>query len=677
MRHSLAILIAVVIAVLALPTAVAQKVDPAEVQLKAAIRKEVVDGDLKAAITEFQRLVNTPGVSRAVAATALLRLGQCHEKLGNAEAQRSYERVLKEYPDQADVVRQARDRLATFAQAKAFAGEAAWGRRIVGPAVHQRGAVSPDGKYVAYCCLVIREVTTGREQRLSVELVGTPRFSPDGEHIAYVVRKSDGSLELQVVRRSALEPRVLIASPEATSFTVVDWTPDGNEVLVRVARQDKSTELAVVPFTGGASRRVMAPAPFFAGVDEGRLSPDGRYLLYRAQVPGVAGTWNTRVCAIDGSSDAVLIEHPANAWNIGWTTDGRFAFYSAEPRSEGIWTVKVAAGKAQELPERVSGKLDDSVRPVGLTRGGAFFYHKWTLDAQVRLMTVVPGVGTLKPSLVLNDATAPGWSPDGRLLAYAESRSGLIAIRTVATGVTRTLWTGLPGAIMALQWLPDGGALAAQGPGSDGSMASIGLRRVDLTSGSRSDILVGPAWRQFGANPTFSGNATTLTYKSFDDTQRSFLTRDHLETNQHDVLMERKPPQFVSSFSVLTRTGQIAVAVQETEGSSSIGVLDPSSKDVRVIHRTPKGDYIPASVSLAWMPDGQSILFVTAPSATSGSPMSLFRIPVSGGKPEKLFEAELIFQVRVHPDGGRIALDTRSYRMETFAVDNLLAGAKK
>jgi Tol biopolymer transport system component len=462
-----------------------------------------------------------------------------------------------------------------------------------------------------------------------------------------------------------------------TSITVVDWTPDGNELLVRVARHDKSTELAVVPATGGASRRVMAPAPFFAGVDEGRLSPDGRHLLYRAQAQEAAGTWNTRVRAVDGSSDELLVEHPTNAWNIGWTTDGRFAFYSAEPHSEGIWAVKVAAGKAQGPPERVSGKLDESIRPVGLTRGGALFYHTRTLDLQVRLMTLVPASRTLKPSTVLNDATAPGWSPDGGALAYAEATSGLIAIRTVATGTTRTIWTGLPGAIMVLQWLPDGGALAAQGVGPDGSMASTGLRRIDLTSGSRSDILLGPAWRQFGANPTFSGDAKTLTYKSFDGTQASLLTRENLETGQRNVLLERKAPRYVSSFAVLPRTGQIAVAVQEADNSSSIGVVEPSSEDLREIHRTPKGELVPANISLAWMPDGQSLLFVTSPRATNGSPMSLFRIPASGGKPEKLFEAELIFQVRVSPDGAQVALDTRNYRWETFVVDNLFATTKK
>ncbi|MBE3110906.1 MAG: PD40 domain-containing protein [Acidobacteria bacterium] len=229
---------------------------------------------------------------------------------------------------------------------------------------------------------------------------------------------------------------------------------------------------------------------------------------------------------------------------------------------------------------------------------------------------------------------------------------------------------------MALQWFPDLKALAAQGVGPDASMASIGLRRVDLASGSLSDILLGPNWRQFGANPTFSPDGKVVTYKAFDVGNVSTLTRYDLETRQQEVLLERKPPQYVSAFSVLPRTGQIAVAVQEGDTSSSLGLLDPSSRELRPIHRTPRGALIPSSIPLAWMPDGKSLLFITAPS--SGSPVSLFRILASGGPPEKLFETQNpIFQVRIHPDGGQIALDTRSFKMETRVVDNLLAAARK
>jgi Tol biopolymer transport system component len=230
---------------------------------------------------------------------------------------------------------------------------------------------------------------------------------------------------------------------------------------------------------------------------------------------------------------------------------------------------------------------------------------------------------------------------------------------------------------MSLKWYPDLAALAAQGVGPEGTMSSIGLRRVDLASGSLSDILLGRNWAEFGANPTFSADGKVLTYKAFDSARQvSTLTQYNLETGGKESLLERKPPQYVSAFSVSPRTGQIAVAMQEVNEPNSIGLLDPLTRELRIIHRTPRGDFIPASLSLAWIPDGRALLFVTAPGAT-GSPMSLYRIPVSGGQPEKLFEAETIFQVRVHPDGGQVAIDTRRFRFETSVADNLFAAARK
>ena len=55
---------------------------PADVQLKAAIYKETVDGDLKGAIELYRKISH--GADRAVAARALVRMGQCYEKLGDA-----------------------------------------------------------------------------------------------------------------------------------------------------------------------------------------------------------------------------------------------------------------------------------------------------------------------------------------------------------------------------------------------------------------------------------------------------------------------------------------------------------------------------------------------------------------------------------------------------------------
>ena len=133
---------------------------------------------------------------------------------------------------------------------------------------------------------------------------------------------------------------------------------------------------------------------------------------------------------------------------------------------------------------------------------------------------------------------------------------------------------------------------------------------------------------------------------------------------------------------MLAGTGHIAVVLQEGDDTSSIQLLDPASRELRPIYRTSRGNFIPASILLDWMPDGKSLLFVTSPhsSRTWDSdvepPFSLFRIPAYGGQPEKLLEAEWIWQIRVHPDGRRIAIETRPPRTETWVVDNLFAAGK-
>src|SRR5712672_174437 len=83
-----------------------------EAMLGAALHQEEVQGDLKGAIAAYQRVVAAPGVSRKTAAQALVRMGQCYEKLGDAESRKAYERVLREFADQTEQVALARARLA-------------------------------------------------------------------------------------------------------------------------------------------------------------------------------------------------------------------------------------------------------------------------------------------------------------------------------------------------------------------------------------------------------------------------------------------------------------------------------------------------------------------------------------------------------------------------------------
>src|SRR5512140_9763 len=86
-----------------------QRNGQADVLFERAVQKETADGDLKGAIEMYRKLA--AGANRAVAAKALIRMGQCYEKLGDADARKAYERVVREFADQKDAVAEARRRL--------------------------------------------------------------------------------------------------------------------------------------------------------------------------------------------------------------------------------------------------------------------------------------------------------------------------------------------------------------------------------------------------------------------------------------------------------------------------------------------------------------------------------------------------------------------------------------
>src|SRR5713226_6464693 len=135
---------------LAAPLAIAQKDDQAEVLMQAAHQKQLVEGQLEEAIQLYKRILQEHAGNRAVAAKALLEMGQCYEKLGNTEARKAYERLLRDYGDQNEAAAQARARLAALTGNLASGGSQMVARRVwAGPDVDVMGSLSPDGRYLS------------------------------------------------------------------------------------------------------------------------------------------------------------------------------------------------------------------------------------------------------------------------------------------------------------------------------------------------------------------------------------------------------------------------------------------------------------------------------------------------------------------------------------------------
>jgi tetratricopeptide (TPR) repeat protein len=192
------------------------------VALKAAMDKEIVDGDLKAAIEQYKKLAQNN--NKSVAARALVRLGQCYEKQGSADARKTYEQVLSKFGDQKEAVALAQARLAAMGSPGASAGvrtRRAW----TGPKVDTAGTVSPDGRYLSYVDwdtgdLALHDLVTGADRRLtnkgtwgdSYEFAQDSVISPDGKQVAYSWYSKADRTDLRLVSvtgNSPAAPRVL------------------------------------------------------------------------------------------------------------------------------------------------------------------------------------------------------------------------------------------------------------------------------------------------------------------------------------------------------------------------------------------------------------------------------------------------------------------------------------
>src|SRR5688572_23289240 len=240
--------------VIALTVGATAQRNQAELDLQAAIRTETVDGDLQKAIKQYAAIVTKHKADRATAATALVRMAECHQKLGDTEARNIYERVLRDYADQQQQVMVARTRLGTTAPPVRAAGDrAVW----TGRDVDMFGRVSPNGKLLTYVDwidtgnVMIRDLETGVSRALMPKKtwgdVGEGSFSTfsrDGRLVAYGWNDYKGNI---VVRISPVEATAGIPAPrqvatfsdkEVRFLSVLDWSPDGKAIATAVARTD-------------------------------------------------------------------------------------------------------------------------------------------------------------------------------------------------------------------------------------------------------------------------------------------------------------------------------------------------------------------------------------------------------------------------------------------------------
>src|SRR5580658_232884 len=250
------------------------------VALEAATTKELVDGDLKTAIADYQRVAADKSAPRDVRAKALLHLAGCYEKLGQ-QAQSVYQQIVRDFADQPAAA-QALTRLAVLKQNDHPAAPAAINQRKIEASERQFGEGDTDGHRVVYADRTTSELIYGDLAGNSKKVIfkakpgELPGWSPSRDFSTVFLSlhaKPGGPQIFAVINTDGTGYREF-ARLDANSPCWPTWSWD-NRFLVCAKSHDKVTRLLRISVADGQIRELSNLKDAY--VQDAHFSPDGRF----------------------------------------------------------------------------------------------------------------------------------------------------------------------------------------------------------------------------------------------------------------------------------------------------------------------------------------------------------------------------------------------------------------
>jgi len=674
--------------------------------------QERVKGDLDEAIKIYERILKEFPKDRPVAAKAQLHIGLCYEKLGLKEAQKAYQKVVDSYPEQAEAVKLANEKLSLLLRAEAVIREEDKEFNIrkvwAGPHVDFHGAPSPDGRFLSYVDweagdsgnndLAIYELATGKKRRLTdnaswyesdeYKFALSSVWSPDGKQIAYQWSLKVGH-ELCVIGLDGSKPRILYSAEGNEWLSPYDWTPDGRQILACVTGKDEKNKIVLVSVADGSVRVLKTLDKYYGNrhsswyAPEGMsFSPDGRYIVY--DYPQKEDSHDISLISTDGSREIPLVEHPANDHVLGWAPDGRnILFASDRTGNHDTWVIRVTDGKPQGTPELVKPDIE---RAMGFTRDGSFYYGSGgdkIRDVYIAKLDPETGEILVPPYEAINrfigSNSLPDYSPDGKYLAYISKRPPLkmhtslpignvLCIRSLETGEERAfrpeinsfgfpLWSPDSRSIMVVNWEDD-----------DKHMV---FYRIGAQTGEVKLVVMSEVHGIRAHEWCADGKSIFLVRSNRDKGFCQIVVRDIESGAETELYRGGQSDMFTISASP---DGQWLAFLNWTRETREmiLRVIPATGGEPREIHRFDQENYV--FTIHTWTADGKYILMPKFRPPKADGKWDLWRIPVEDGEPQNFgFEMASIWQLSAHPDGRHIAFCTTTSRpTEVWVMENFL-----
>ena len=144
-----------------------------------------------------------------------------------------------------------------------------------------------------------------------------PAFSPDGRTIALTLSK-DGNTELYTIDADGGSPQRLTRTRGTEASP--SWSPDGSEIAY--VSDDRGTpQIYTIPANGGEPTRIKTASPY---ATDPAWSPDGKKIAYAARV---AGRFQIAMTDLASGQTSMLTEQ-GDSESPSWTRNSRHLVYA-------------------------------------------------------------------------------------------------------------------------------------------------------------------------------------------------------------------------------------------------------------------------------------------------------------------------------------------------------------
>lgn len=281
----------------------------------------------------------------------------------------------------------------------------------------------------------------------------SPAWSPDGERVAFVQCGVGGECGVYAVDAGGGPVRAL-AEPEGLAIEDLVWSPDG-DMLAFSARRGRqgAFSLHLLPLDGSRPQRLTSPASTYPGDLAPSFSPDGQWLAFVRTA--LDGRQDVAVVPVTGGAVRRVAREQKGVTGLDWTASGEVIYAANRDGAAGLWRVPREGGAPRWIALGSEG--GEIAGPSVARRGRGIAFAQQRVQSQI--VEVVPGEEEGRLLLrSTRDDFQPAVAPDGSRIAFVSTRSGSHEVWTAAPdGSDAQRLSSFGGArVSSPRWSPDG-----------------------------------------------------------------------------------------------------------------------------------------------------------------------------------------------------------------------------